>query len=202
MRIILKERIEHLGRSGDIVNVKEGYARNFLLPKGYAVKADDKNVKFLEHNKRVIQRKVDKEKKDVERVAELINAKTYTIQSKLASENKLYGSVGSNDVFELLKADGFNVYKKDLIFDSVKQPGTYKVKVDLGHGINAELSLIVEGDGEGFVEAEEDAFVAEQVEETMYADSEEEEGLEELNEKELVEEELVEEKNETKEEVK
>ena len=166
IKLILKERVENLGRSGDIVNVKNGYARNFLIPKGYAVQANDQSVKYIEHQKRVIQKKVDTEKKDLERVSELINAKTYTVERKLASENKLYGSVTSNDIFELLLADGFKIYKKDVIFESVKQLGDYKAKVDLGHGIKSELTITVKGDDTGFAVDDTDLEEVEEYTET------------------------------------
>ena len=181
IKVILKERVEHLGRSGDIVTVKDGYARNYLLPKGYAIQADDKSIKYVEHHKKMIQKKVDAEKKDQERVAELINAKTYTIERKLSSETKLYGSVTANDIYELLVADGFNIYKKDVSFASTKLVGEYKATIDLGHGISAELTVIVKGDGTGFTEDSDTKEVA-GAEETAETEEVAEKTTEELTE--------------------
>ncbi len=100
MNVILKEDVKNLGKMGDVVTVKEGYARNFLFPKGLAVEANEKNVKALDHTKRQILDRAKKIKTDAETMAAKFAGKTITITAKAGEEEKLFGSVTTADIAE------------------------------------------------------------------------------------------------------
>jgi large subunit ribosomal protein L9 len=114
MKVILRENIENLGRMGDIVNVAPGYARNFLLPKSFAVEANTKNVKAMEHEKRIIQERSKKLLADAQAFAERVSSMALTIRAKAGEEEKLFGSVTTMDIAEAMKAEGVEVDKKKI----------------------------------------------------------------------------------------
>ena len=144
MKVILKKSVDKVGVIGDIVNVSEGYARNFLLPKGLAVFADDANVKSIEHHKKVIQSKIDQEKKHAEKIAEKLSAHSCNIAKKVGEGEKLFGSVTTADIEEALKRDGFEVSKKDItIPEPIKALGIYTVPVKVYPGVEAHLKIWV-----------------------------------------------------------
>jgi large subunit ribosomal protein L9 len=129
---------------GDIVNVSEGYARNYLLPQGLAVFADEGNVKSIEHHKKVIQSKIDQEKKHAEKIAEKLSAHSCTITKKTGEGEKLFGSVTSADIEEALKRDGFEISKKDIVLpEHIKALGIYTVPVRVYPGVEAHLKVWV-----------------------------------------------------------
>jgi len=98
MKVILKEDVKNLGKMGDIVNVAEGHARNFLIPQKLAVEAITKNIKALELQKKVIQKKANKEKNSAQALSEKIAALNLTIKAKAGEEEKLFGSITSMDI--------------------------------------------------------------------------------------------------------
>lgn len=144
MKVILQKDLGRRGSMGDIVEVAEGYARNYLIPNGIAKKAEDANVKALEHNKKVVQAKINKEKKEAEKIAEKLSSHSCTITKKVGEEEKLFGSVTSADIEEALKKDGFNVSKKDIVLeDHIKALGVYTVPVKVHAGVTANLKVWV-----------------------------------------------------------
>jgi len=118
MNVILKEDVKNLGKMGDVVTVKEGYARNFLLPKNIAVEANEKNVKALEHKKGQILDRAKKIKTDAETMAAKFAGKTITITAKAGEEEKLFGSVTTADIAEALKKDGNEVERRGFTLKS------------------------------------------------------------------------------------
>ncbi len=144
MNVILKEDVKNLGKMGDVVTVKEGYARNFLLPKNIAVEANEKNVKALEHKKGQILDRAKKIKTDAETMAAKFAGKTITITAKAGEEEKLFGSVTTADIAEALKKDGNEVDKKRIhLEEPIRRLGTYTVSVKVHPEVSADVTVQV-----------------------------------------------------------
>jgi len=144
MKVILKKDLDKTGVSGDIINVSEGYARNYLIPKGFAVTAEGGNLKNIEHHKKVIQDKINKERKVSEKIAEKLSAHSCTITKKVGEDEKIFGSVTTADIEAALSKDGFNVSKKNItIADPIKALGIYTVQVKVDAGVEANLKIWV-----------------------------------------------------------
>ena len=144
MKVILREDIENLGRAGDIVKVADGYGRNYLLPKGLAVQADLRNVRALEHDRRVIEARAKKTRKSAEELGSRLSALSLTIPARVGEEGKLFGAVTSRDIAEALATAGVTVDRKlVLLAEPIKQVGEYKVKVKAGTDIVPEVSVSV-----------------------------------------------------------
>lgn len=144
MNVILKEDVKNLGKMGDVVTVKEGYARNFLFPKGLAVEAIDKNVKAFEHTKRQILDRAKKVKTDAETMAAKFAGKTIVIAAKAGEEEKLFGSVTTADIAEALKKDGNEVDKKKIhLEEPIRRLGTYTVSVKVHPEVSVDVTVQV-----------------------------------------------------------
>lgn len=147
MKVILKEDVGKLGYMGDIVNVADGYARNYLIPKGLAAVADTKNVKALEHEKRVIDRRADKLKAEAKSYADKISAVTLKFKAKAGEEDKLFGSVTAMDIADALKAEGFDVDKKKVVIgEPIKRLGSHTVSVKVAKEVTATVNVEVEAE--------------------------------------------------------
>src|SRR5512135_3299733 len=114
MQVILKEDIEKLGHIGDIVEVKRGFARNYLLPKDMALEATPRNVKQLEHQKRVVAAKIKKVKSASETLADKLNQVSVTLYHLAGEEEKLFGSVTSMEIAEALKEQGIELDRRKI----------------------------------------------------------------------------------------
>lgn len=144
MQVILKENVKSLGKTGAIVNVAEGYARNFLIPKKLAVEAVKGNIKELEHQKKVIQEKAKKEKNSAQTLSEKISALNLTIKAKAGEEEKLFGSITSMDLAAALKNEGLDIDKKKIsVEEPIKRLGSYTVSVKVHPEITAQLNITV-----------------------------------------------------------
>jgi len=144
MKVILKSDVKDLGRIGEVVNVKDGFARNFLVPQGLAVEASTKNVKAFEHEKKKIQEMAKKVKAGAAGIAEKIAAARITIKAKAGEEDKLFGSVTSMDIVEALKAEGIEIDKKRIQLDEpIKRLGEYQIAVKLHSEVSAQLNVQV-----------------------------------------------------------
>jgi len=145
MKILLTENISSLGEIGQIVNVAPGYARNYLLPQGLAVEATGKNVRELDHRKRILAQKREKIRQEMLSVAEKLNRATIVLSRKVAEEDKLYGSVSPADVAKALEEQGFEVPRKDIQLDQpIRQLGEHTVSIRIGAGISANVKLVVQ----------------------------------------------------------
>ncbi len=148
MEIILLEKIDRLGKLGDVVNVKNGFARNFLLPFGKAKIANEANVKELEDRRAELEAK----QADTMATAEARKAKldemSITITSKSGSEGKLFGSVGNADISEALVAAGVDVEKKEVRLPSgpIRSAGEYEIDLHLHTDVNAIIKLTIIGE--------------------------------------------------------
>lgn len=130
MKLILKDDVKNLGRIGEIINVSNGYARNYLIPKQFAVEANMKNLKEFEHQKSVIMKKAEKLKGLLKASAEKLSSISLVIKAKAGEEDKLFGTVTTMDISDALKAEGFDIDKKKIsIEEPIKRLGTYSVNV-------------------------------------------------------------------------
>jgi large subunit ribosomal protein L9 len=144
MNVILTEDVAHLGSAGDMLKVKDGYARNYLIPKCLAIVATTENVKQLEHQKRQIQSKLNKLKKDSEGIAKKIEGVSCTIARAAGEEDKLFGSVTSADIYASLKNEGIDVDKKKILLDEpIKSLGIFTVPIKIHSEVTANLKVWV-----------------------------------------------------------
>ena len=142
MKVILREDVETLGKMGDLVNVSDGYARNFLIPQKKAIEATTKNVKTLEHEKRLIADIARKAKKEFEVLAEKINATPITLSVQVGEGGKLFGSVTNKDIAEALSKEGIEIDKRKILLeDPLKETGSFTVPIQLQHEVTAHLKL-------------------------------------------------------------
>ncbi|GAB6182593.1 50S ribosomal protein L9 [Thermodesulfovibrio hydrogeniphilus] len=144
MKVILKDDVQGLGKAGQIVNVKDGYARNYLLPRGLALIADEKNVKLLEIQKKKFEEEAKKRRQDAESVAQRLSELQLTIKAKAGEDQKLFGSITAKDIAEALQKEGFSVDKKQVVIsEPIKRVGEYAIEIKLQEGISAKLKVNV-----------------------------------------------------------
>jgi large subunit ribosomal protein L9 len=144
MKIILKEDVKSIGSMGQIIDVADGFARNYLVPRGFAVEANVKNVKSLEHEKKVIQEKAKKIKNQAQDFAARISGVTVVIKAKAGEEGKLFGSVTTMDIAEQLKNEGIDIDRKKISLEEpIKRLGSYSVKVRVHPEISEEVNVQV-----------------------------------------------------------
>lgn len=145
VEVILRDDVQHLGKIGDVVRVKPGYARNYLFPRGLAVEANTKSLHALEHTKRVIAVKADRERKEAEGVAARIEGTAIRIQARAGEEGRLFGSVTNLDVERLLTEKGITVDRRRIaLAEPIKQLGTFPIDIQIGRGVKATVQLTVE----------------------------------------------------------
>ncbi|MEZ4399795.1 MAG: 50S ribosomal protein L9 [Kofleriaceae bacterium] len=144
MQIILTQDIPNLGDAGELVSVRPGYGRNYLVPRGMAVSATAANVHKLEHDKRVIAKKVAKERATAEAVAERINLVVLQFDRQVGEEDKLFGSVTSRDITEQLAKAEIEIDHRWVVLDQpIKALGKYEVPIKLGNGVTATCKFFV-----------------------------------------------------------
>lgn len=144
MRVILREDVKNLGEMGDVITVKNGYARNFLLPKNIVVEANINNIKTFEHEKRKILERMKKIKSNAGTLAEKISQKTFIIKTNAGEEGKLFGSVTAMDIAEALQKEGIEIDKKKITLeDPIKRLGNYTVEVKLHSDVFAKINIEV-----------------------------------------------------------
>ncbi|HEX5773140.1 MAG TPA: 50S ribosomal protein L9 [Geomobilimonas sp.] len=144
MKVILKENVENLGHIGDVVKVAPGYARNFLIPKGFAIEATLKNTKALDHEKRQLEYKKNKVLEAAKQLAAKIEGLALTIAHQAGEEGKLFGAVTNIELAELLKAQGLEIdRKKIMLAEPIKHTGEFAASVKLHPEVNASLKVTV-----------------------------------------------------------
>jgi large subunit ribosomal protein L9 len=144
MKLILKETVERVGKMGEIVNVADGYARNYLLPKGLGLLTTPRNVKEREHLKRVVEDKIKKEKRQVEDAAQKISAMTLTIPVQVGEGGKLFGSVTTRDIADAILAQGIKIDRHNVILEKpIKELGSIYVPVKMGLDITVQIKVEV-----------------------------------------------------------
>ncbi len=144
MQVILTQDVANLGKAGELVSVRPGFGRNYLVPRGMAVSATAANVHRLEHDKRVISRRVAKERATSESQAERINVVTLQFDRVVGEEDKMFGSVTSRDLSEQLKKAGVDLDHRQIVLEQpIKALGKYEVQVKLAAGVVAMLKFFV-----------------------------------------------------------
>jgi large subunit ribosomal protein L9 len=144
MQVILRDDMDNLGKSGEVVNVKPGYARNYLLPRGLALKATAGDIKRVDHEKRVIAARTAKLAKESQAEADKLSAVSVSIAVAVGEDDRLYGSVTSRDVAEALKDRGVIIDPKKVVLDEpLKALGLAEVPIKVGRGVTATVKVWV-----------------------------------------------------------
>ena len=145
MKIILREDVENLGNGGELVEVRPGYGRNYLIPRGLAVPANAKNVRELEHQKAVASAKAAKLKASATAVAKRLAETPVTLKRKVGEQDKLYGSVTAMDVAEALAARGLQIDRRSIdLSEPIKTLGDFEVGVKLHSEVVGKVKVKVE----------------------------------------------------------
>jgi large subunit ribosomal protein L9 len=145
MQIILQEDIDKLGRRGDVVTVKPGYARNFLLPKKLAVEATSGNLKAIERIRGALAKKTATELDAAQKQAELLNGVSLKFTRKTGENDQMFGSVTTGDIADGLKTQGFSFDKRQVqLVDPIKSLGEFPVTVKVFRDVTAEIKVHVE----------------------------------------------------------
>ena len=144
MKVILKQDVKGLGKKGELVNASDGYARNFLFPKGLAAEANAQAMSEFKNKQQAEKYRIETETAAAKAAAERISGKTIRIAAKAGQNGKLFGSVTSKEIAEKVKAEfGIETDKRKIIVDDIKQFGTYEFEIKLYQGISAKLYVIV-----------------------------------------------------------
>lgn len=146
MQLILTQDVEHLGKAGELVTVKSGYGRNFLVPQGMAVTATPRNKSQLEHDKKRIERKVAKERAEAGSMAERLNGMTLQFERRVGPDDKLFGSVTARDIAEQLQVAGLDIDHRRIKLDEpIRTLGKFEVDVKIRADVAANLKFWVVG---------------------------------------------------------
>ncbi len=149
MKIILMQDFESLGLEGDIVDVANGYARNYLIPKGIAVRSDNATLKTLETRKEKIMVRRMKDKKSAEQVGEKISQMIVNLRRKSGEEDRLYGSVTSRDIAQELEKGGVVIDRRKIVLEeAIRTLGEFEVSVKLYQEVIARLKVVVDKEEE------------------------------------------------------
>jgi len=144
MRIILLEDIENLGKKYEVKDVKDGYARNFLIPKGLAKLATEKAIKWAEEQKELEEKKAEEELKRIQELASSIDGQEVVISAKAGEEGQLFKKINSQDISEKLAELGFEVKKEQIMLEKpISELGEFAVKIRFAHNLEAEIRVVV-----------------------------------------------------------
>lgn len=148
MEIILLHDVQKLGHKDDVVNVKDGYARNFLIPKGFAVAATPSAIKMHAENQKQRAHKEEKIKAAAQDMAEKMAGLKLTIGAKTSSSGKIFGSVNTIQIAEVLKEKGFDIDRKNIILQSeqIKEVGSYKADIKLHREVTVEIDFEIQAE--------------------------------------------------------
>jgi large subunit ribosomal protein L9 len=147
MEVILREDVADLGSVGDVVKVKPGFARNYLLPRGLALIADRRNIHALEHQKRLVADKRERDRKQAQSFADRLNNLRLAIKARAGEEGKLFGSVTNLDIEKALTTQGFSIERRRIrLEEPIKSIGEHIVPVHLSAGVDAKLTVVVEAE--------------------------------------------------------
>jgi large subunit ribosomal protein L9 len=144
MKLILRQNYESLGEAGTVINVKPGFARNFLIPKGLAMLATDKNLKKYENEKKQMSWRQEKEKRQSEELAKTLENVSCTITVQVGEEDKMFGSVTSQNIAEALESQGYKIDKRKITLDEpIKSLGIYSIPIKLHTDVEAKVKVWV-----------------------------------------------------------
>jgi large subunit ribosomal protein L9 len=144
MELILKKTVDNLGEEGDVVKVKAGFGRNYLLPQGIAVLANPRNLAIFEKESAVIEARKAAMKAEAEGIAKKISGATVLIEQRAGADDKLFGSVTSGDIADKLASLGIEIDRKKIVLDEpIKTLGEFMVKIKTGYQVTAEIKVRV-----------------------------------------------------------
>src|SRR5262249_20372813 len=143
IRVVLTEDLASIGKSGELVRVRPGFARNYLIPRGLAVGATEQNVARIEHEKKVAENRSAKLRKEAQELAAKLGSVKVAISRPVGEGDKLYGSVTTRDIEEALRAQGYSVDRRRIETEPLKALGTYSVPVRLATSISATIEVTV-----------------------------------------------------------
>src|SRR5215467_14274589 len=144
IQIILKEDVPNLGRSGELVSVKPGYGRNYLIPQGLALLATRKNVAQMEHQRKQIEANAAKLRKDAESVAKRLSGVSVRIERQVGEGDKLFGSVNTRDIEEALAAAGHKVDRRKIaLAEPFRNVGEFTVDIKVARDVTAQVTVVV-----------------------------------------------------------
>lgn len=143
INVVLTEDLANLGKSGELVRVRPGYARNYLVPRGLAISATAENVARIEHEKRVVEVRNAKQKTEAEQLAAKLGQVKLTIERPVGEGDRLYGSVTSRDIEEALAGVGYAVDRRRIQMEAIKSLGTHPVTIRLATSVNATVEVTV-----------------------------------------------------------
>ena len=145
MKVILQEDVAHLGAMGDVVKVRDGYGRNFLIPRGKAIIADEKNVRKLKHMQGIAQAKAAKELAEAQAVASQLEGVKIGFVRESSDDEKLFGSVTSRDIEQELSNKGFSISRKNILLaEAIREFGSFTVEIQLNRGVKGTITVIVQ----------------------------------------------------------
>ncbi|HOE19588.1 MAG TPA: 50S ribosomal protein L9 [Spirochaetota bacterium] len=144
MRVILQKDVQNLGEAGDIKEVAEGFARNFLLPKKLVIPYNESSAKAIEHQKKLVKIKKEKRKKEGQKLVEALSSVALTIGAQVGEDEKLFGSVTAIDIADKLAQMGYTIDKRKIVLpEPIKKAGEHEVKIKLEEGLTATIKVNV-----------------------------------------------------------
>lgn len=144
MKVILKEDVRGQGKKGELVTVSDGYARNFLLPRGLAMEADAQAMNDLRNREEAARHRVAVEKQAAQEAAKVLEGKTLKLSARAGQNGKLFGSVTTKEIAEELKKQyGVEVEKRKIVMEDIKAFGAYAAEIKLSHGVGAHITVVV-----------------------------------------------------------
>ena len=147
MKVILKQDVHHIGRAGQTISVKDGFARNFLFPRNLAMPHKSQSLTEQKHKEKIAELKALKAEKSRKEVFEKIQGLAITFQKPTTPQGKLFGAINSNDISQKLKESNFDIDKKFIqIKDPLKRVGDYKINIDLGKDMLATIEVCIKPD--------------------------------------------------------
>jgi large subunit ribosomal protein L9 len=145
MKVILQQDVANLGTIGDLLKVKNGYGRNYLLPRGLAVLANESNTRQLDHQRRLAQTLAAKQKSVAEAYSKTINSTPVAFKLEAGEDEKLFGSVTSRDIAEALLAKGVEIDRRKMTMaGALKEIGSFEIPVELGSGVTTNIRVLIE----------------------------------------------------------
>ena len=144
MKVILRENVPNVGKIGDILTVADGFGRNFLLPRNLAMLANERNVGEMEHKKRIAASRLAKAKAEAQTIADKMNCLALSVTRHAGEDGRLFGTVTTREVADLLAEQGFHIDRRDLVVpDSIKALGEYPITIKLHGEISVKVTLTV-----------------------------------------------------------
>ncbi|MBU0552474.1 50S ribosomal protein L9 [Myxococcota bacterium] len=144
MQVILQHDVPHLGDVGEVVNVKAGYARNYLIPRGFAIEANERRINQMHHEMRLIEQRVAKQRMDAQAIAKKLEKVVLRVNKAAGENDKLFGSVTVMEIEALLREKGFNLDRRKILLDEhIKTLGHYEVGIKLHRDVVAYIRIDV-----------------------------------------------------------